>query len=262
VRLLLHEWDEILKGAKHMFEGAVALVTGSTRGIGKAIAVELARRGADVAINCRSASVEAEAVCEVIGQLGRRAIVVAGDTREEVDVRRMVDETEARLGRVTLLVNNAVYALQRSFLEYTVEEWRSQVAYKAVAYFLTSRLVLPGMLEAGRGVIINMLSTVGERGGAGEIAYAVANGGAMALTRGLAAEFGGRGIRVNGVAVTWAENAFRPDDPDCTQWLPRFALGRVTRLDEVANTVAFLASDDASGITGVIVPVDAGYSLT
>jgi NAD(P)-dependent dehydrogenase (short-subunit alcohol dehydrogenase family) len=155
-----------------------------------------------------------------------------------------------------------VFALQKRFLEYTVDEWRSQLEYKALGYFLTSRLVLPQMMEQQAGVIINILSTVGQRGGYGEIAYAVTNAGAMALTRGLAAEFGKEGIRVNGIMVSWAENAFSPDDPENTKYLPRFALGRVTRLEEVARTVTFLASDDASGITGALIPVDAGFLLT
>ncbi|MEW6228129.1 MAG: SDR family oxidoreductase [Bacillota bacterium] len=92
------------------------------------------------------------------------------------------------------------------------------------------------------GAIVNLLSTVGMRGGAGEIGYAVTNGGAMALTRGLAAEVGRTGVRVNGVMLTWAENAFDPGDPTHVAWLDRFAMGRVTRLDEVARVVAFLAS--------------------
>ncbi|MGE5672906.1 MAG: SDR family NAD(P)-dependent oxidoreductase [Mycobacterium leprae] len=245
-----------------MPEGSVAFVTGSSRGVGRAIALELARCGADVAVNCRSSVAEGDAVCRAIREMGRRAILVVGDTRVDEDVRRMTEEIRESLGPVTILVNNAVFALQKQFLEFTVDEWRSQVEYKAVGYFLTARRVIPGMLASGGGAIINVLSTVGERGGFGEIGYAVTNGGAMTLTRGLAAEFGQQGIRVNGVMMNWAENAFHADDPEEARFLPRFALGRVTRLAEVAKTVAFLASADASGITGAIIPVDAGFLLT
>jgi NAD(P)-dependent dehydrogenase (short-subunit alcohol dehydrogenase family) len=245
-----------------MFGGSIAFVTGSSRGVGRAIAFELARRGADVAVNCTSSVSEAEAVCREIRALGRRAVLVVGDTRAPADVRRMTHEIRDALGAVTILVNNAAVALQKQFLEFTVDEWRSQVDYKAVGYFLTARSVIPGMLEHGGGVIVNVLSTVGARGGSGEIGYAVTNGGAMALTRGLAAELGRKQIRVNGVMITWAENAFDAHDPEDARFLPRFALGRVTRLAEVARTVAFLASDDASGITGAIIPVDAGFLLT
>lgn len=240
----------------------VALVTGSSRGLGRAIAVELARRGVDVAVNCRTSVSQAEAVCREIHELGRRSMVVVGDTRVEGDVHRMTHRVREALGSVTVLVNNAAYALQKPFLGYTLEEWRAQVEDKAVGYYLTARSVIPDMLARGEGTVVNVLSTVGERGGRGEIGYAVTNGGAMALTRGLAAEFGGTGVRVNGVMLTWADNVFDPDDPEDAQWLPRFALGRVTRAAEVAAVVAFLASDDASGITGAIVPVDAGFLLT
>ncbi|MCL4514296.1 MAG: SDR family oxidoreductase [Firmicutes bacterium] len=242
-----------------MLEGKVALVTGSSRGVGRAVALELARRGADVAINCRASVKEGEAVTRQIHDLGRRSILVTGDTRVEEDVDRMVTAVSESLGEIDILVNNAVYALQKLFLDFTVEEWRAQLEYKSLGYFLTSRRVLPGMLKRGKGVIINILSTVGKRGGYGEMGYAVTNAGAMALTRGLAAEFGRKGIRANGVLITWAENAFDPANPEDARWLDKFALGRVTRLDEVAKTVAFLASDESSGITGSFIPVDAGF---
>ncbi|NLG79949.1 MAG: SDR family oxidoreductase [Firmicutes bacterium] len=239
--------------------GKVAFVTGSSRGIGRAIALELARRGADVAINCRTSAEQAQTVYAEVEHLGRRAVLVTGDTRVPEDVERMIATVSSTLGDVDILVNNAAYALLKPFLEFTVEEWRSQLEYKALAYFLTSRAVLPAMIRKGSGAIVNLLSTVGVRGGAGETGYAVTNGGAMALTRALAAEVGRSGVRVNGVMLTWAENAFDPGDPAHVAWLDRFAMGRVTKLDEVARVVAFLASDEASGMTGAIVPVDAGF---
>lgn len=241
------------------FCGKVALVTGSSRGVGKAVAIELARRGADVAVNCRTSVEEARSVCEEIERMGGRSVLVQGDTRVPGDVERMVEKSSQVLGEIDILVNNAAYALLKPFMDFTVEEWRSQLEYKALGYFLTSRAVLPSMLRKGKGAIVNILSTVGVRGGAGEMGYAVTNGGAVALTRGLAAEMGGTGVRVNGVMLTWAENAFNPSDPADLAWLPRFALRRVTRLEEVAHAVAFLASEKASGITGSIIPVDAGY---
>jgi NAD(P)-dependent dehydrogenase (short-subunit alcohol dehydrogenase family) len=242
-----------------MLDGSVALVTGSTRGIGRAVALELASQGADVGVNCRAPTREADAVCEEIRRMGRRVTFVPGDTRVEHDVDRMVAQVSSELGAPDILVNNAVYALQKRFLDFTVDEWRSQIEYKALAYFLTAQRVLPTMLQRGRGAIVNVLSTVGLRGGNGEAGYAVTNGGAMALTRALACEFGEQGIRVNGVMLTWAENAFDSEDPEHRKWLDRFALRRVTRLHEVARTVAFLASPQAEGITGALIPVDAGY---
>ena len=115
------------------------------------------------------------------------------------------------------------------------------------------------MLKRGEGVIVNMMSTTAIKDGSEELSYATTNGAVAALTRGLAREFGPQGIRVNGVLITWAENAFDESNPDHAAWLNRFALGRVTKLREIADTVVFLASPRASGITGSLIPVDAGF---
>ncbi|MFO8059258.1 MAG: SDR family oxidoreductase [Bacillota bacterium] len=242
-----------------MLEGRIALVTGSSRGVGRAVALELAARGADVAVHCRQSLDEARSVAARIASMGRGSVVVSGDTRSAEDVDRFVAEIRQELGEVDILVNNAAHALLKPFLEISPTEWRDQLDCKAYGYYLAARAVLPAMLERGQGVIINVLSTVGVRGGEGESGYAAANGAAGAMTRALASELGERGIRCCGVQLTWAENAFDPDDPECRLWLKRFPLGRVTRLNEIAGTVAFLASDDASGITGSIVSVDAGF---
>jgi 3-oxoacyl-[acyl-carrier protein] reductase len=141
-------------------------------------------------------------------------VVGNGDTRKPADVARFIEEVHRKLGGTDILVNNASYALLKPFLEISPTEWQDQVNSKAVGYYLTARAVLPGMLERGRGVIINILSTVGVRGGEGESGYAAANGAAGAMTRALASEFGERGIRCCAVQLTWAENAYDPDDPE------------------------------------------------
>jgi 3-oxoacyl-[acyl-carrier protein] reductase len=242
-----------------VLSGKVALVTGASRGIGKAIAIALARNGAILALNYRESQQEAESLVREITSTDGQAMKVRGDTRMPGDVDRMLTEVEDRLGAVNILVNNAVYALCKPFLQYTVDEWKDQLAYKGLAYFLTARAVLPGMLKRGEGVIINMMSTTAIKDGSGESAYATTNGAVAALTRALAREYGSQGVRINGVLVTWAENAFDESNPDHAIWLERFALHRVTRLHEIAETVVFLASPRASGITGSLIPVDAGF---
>jgi len=242
-----------------LLAGKVALVTGASRGIGKAIAQALAREGAAVALNFRRSREEAETVKREIISGGGHALTVQGDTRLPADIERMVSEIEKQLGTINILVNNAVYALCKPFLEYSVEEWQDQLAYKGLAYFLTSRRVLPAMIQQQEGAIINILSTAAVRDGSGELAYAATNGAAAALTRGLAREFGKFGIRINGILITWAENAFDKSNPAHAAWLDRFALQRVTQLNEVAETAVFLASSKSSGITGSLIPVDAGF---
>ncbi|MFX1254900.1 MAG: SDR family NAD(P)-dependent oxidoreductase [Promethearchaeota archaeon] len=242
-----------------MLKDKIALVTGASRGIGRAISIQLAQYGAHVAINCRQSKEEAKAVCRVIEKLGRKVLLVMGDTCQEEDVETIFNQIEESLGKPNILVNNAAYALCKPFLEYSVDEWKNQLFYKGLGYYLTARRALPSMIQRKDGVIINILSTTAQRDGAGELAYATTNGAATALTRGLASEFGKFGIRVNGIMIMWADNAFDSKNADHVKWLDRFALERVTKIEEVAEVVSFLASPKASGITGTLVPVDAGF---
>jgi len=179
-----------------MLKDKTALVTGASRGIGRAIAIQLARYGAHVAINCRRSKEEAKAVCKAIEKLGRKTLLLMGDTCQEEDVEIIFDQIEEFLGRPNILVNNAAYALCKPFLEYSVDEWKNQLFYKGLGYYLTARRALPSMIQQKDGVIINILSTTAQRDGAGELAYATTNGAAAALTRGLASEFGKFGIRI------------------------------------------------------------------
>lgn len=242
-----------------MLKDKIALVTGASRGIGQAIAIKLAQEGAHVAINCKQSKEEAKAVCKTIEKMGRKALLVMGNTCQEEEVDTIFDQIEESLGSLEVLVNNAAYALCKPFLKYTIDEWKNQLSYKGLGYYLTARRALPSMVQRKEGVIINILSTTAQRDGAGEIAYAVTNGAAAALTKGLASEFGEWGIRINGVMVMWADNAFNLKNKDHIKWLDRFALGRVTKVGEIADVVTFLASTRACGITGVLEPVDAGY---
>lgn len=242
-----------------MLQGKTALVTGSSRGIGRAIALGLARAGANVAVNCRDSHEEGARVVEEVCRLGSRATLALGDVLEPGEVKRVCEQVTRELGPVSILVNNAVYALQKPFLEIDPPEWLKQLHYKGYGYYLFCREVLPAMVRLGSGVIINVLSTVAVRGGEGESGYAASNGAALAMTKALANEFGGYGVRCCALMLTWAENAFDPADPRCARHTERFALGRVTRLEEVAQTAVFLASDCAGAITGSAVLVDAGY---
>ena len=239
--------------------GRIALVTGSSRGIGRAIALAFADAGADVAVHCRISRAEAKQVASSIRQAGQRALVLQGDVRRSSDVRAVVHSVLAEFGRVDILVNNAGCALGGSFLDLSEEAWLDQIDTLAGGYYRFIQATLPGMIAQRDGVILNIASTCGVRGSSGEVAYAAANGAIIALTRSLASEIGSRGVRVNALLVAWASNAFDPNDPSQTAYLPQFPLRRVTDVSEIAQAALYLCSSAASGITGVALPVDAGY---
>ncbi len=239
--------------------GQVALVTGSSRGIGRAIAIAMAEAGADIVVHCRESRIEAEQVAASIRASGQRALTVLANVRCDNEVATLMETIMAGFGHLDILVNNAGYALGKPFLENREQEWVVQIDTLAGGYFRCCQAALLKMAVRGSGVILNIASTCGERGSAGEVAYAAANGAIIALTRSLAAEFGPTGIRVNTLLVAWASNAFDPNNPAHTVCLPQFALRRVPDVSEIANAAVYLCSAAASGITGATLPVDAGY---
>jgi 3-oxoacyl-[acyl-carrier protein] reductase len=239
--------------------GKVALVTGSSRGIGRAIALALAGAGADVAVHFRISRAEAEKVASSIREAGQRALVLQGDVRRSDDVRAVVHAVLTEFGRVDILVNNAGYALGGPFLDLAEEAWMDQIDTLAGGYYRFIQATLPSMMAQQEGVILSIASTCGVRGSPGEVAYAAANGAIIALTRSLASELGSKGIRVNALLVAWASNAFDPNEPSHSAYLPQFPLGRITDVSEIAQAASYLCSNAASGITGAALPVDAGY---
>lgn len=249
----------LMTGLSFGTERPVALVTGSSRGVGRAIALALARGGADVAVHCHDSREEGARVVQEIRGLGRRSVLVMGNVLQPDEVKEVCQRVSVELGTVSVLVNNAVYALQKCFLDIEPAEWLEQLHYKGFGYYLFCRELLPGMVRQRSGVIINVLSTVALRGGEGESGYAASNGAALSLTRALANEFGPAGIRCCALMLAWAENAFDASDPECARHIERFPLGRVTRLEEVAQAAVFLASSQAAAVTGTALVVDAGY---
>lgn len=240
-------------------KGKVVLVTGSSRGIGRAIAEEFGEAGADVAVHYRNSRAEAEEVASLIKDTGRRSLIVRGDVRRSEDVNQVIDSVREKFGRVDILVNNAGYALGGLFMNLSEDSWQDQMDTLAGGYFRFIKCVLPDMKKRNHGVILNIASTCGYRGSPGETAYAAANGAIIALTRSLALEIGFDGIRINALMVAWADNAFDPGNPEHTAYLPQFALRRVTTVSEIAKSAVYLCSDASSGITGATLPVDAGF---
>ncbi len=230
-------------------EGKVALVTGSSRNLGRTTVLELARRGADVVVNARTSREEAEAVREEAEALGVRAAAILADVGDEDQVNRMVAEAIDRLGRVDVLIANAGYRGSLPLTEMSTEEWRAAAAVNFDGPFFCARAVVPSMMANGGGRIITVSGLNSFHGRAGWAHICASKMGAIGMTRALAAELGPYGILVNHV-VPGAYVA-HPD-------LARIPLERIGLGVELAHMYAFLASDESSYITGQTFHVNGG----
>ena len=248
-----------------MAQERTALVTGSTRGIGRAIAVHLAKDGFAVAVNHASAR-GADAVLRDIEKAGGRGIAVRADLTSARECARLVGETTERLGRVDVLVNNLGPFLERPISETTDEDWRLMIDGNLSSAFFCARAVLPGMRTRRAGSIINIgaLNTEVSPGMTHDApAYCVAKAALMTLTRTLARTEGPHGIRVNAVGPGFIETEAYADwsADEQAKWRRLIPLGRFGKPEEVAEAVAFLASAKASYVSGAILQVHGGLWL-
>lgn len=246
------------------FTGAAALVTGAGRGIGRAIAVALAREGADVALNYQVSRTGAEEAADEIRALGRRAITIAADVSRGDQVAAMVERVAGEFGRLDLLVNNAAVFSPLSLLDVTEELWDRILATNLKGTFLCAQAAARQMLPQGGGVIVNLASGGGLSPFPGyetSVAYAASKAGVIMLTRRLALELAPT-IRVNAVAPGMIDS--KPEAMS-DEFRQRFAaktpLRRIGDPDEIAQAVLFLASSDAAFITGQILNVDGGILM-
>ena len=245
------------------FTGKVALVTGSGRGIGKAIALKLAENGATLIINDVGDSAPAEQTVTEIKNMNRQAMVVMTDVSSSTDVNRMVETAITTYGKIDILVNNAGITRDQLTMKMTDEEWDKVLAIDLKSVFLCTRAVLRPMLKQRSGRIVSMSSVVGIIGNAGQANYAAAKAGIIGFTKTIAKEVASRGITVNAVAPGFI-------DTPMTQVLPEerkqtimasIPLGYLGTPRDIAETVAFLASEEARYITGQVITVDGGISL-
>jgi 3-oxoacyl-[acyl-carrier protein] reductase len=236
----------------------VALVTGSSRGLGRSIALALAAAGADVAVNYRTNRQQADAVAAEIRKLGRRAIAVGADVSQQVEVTKLVAETKAQLGVVTILVNNAGIARVEPIEAIDEQNWDEMIAINLKSAFLVTKAVLPGMREAGWGRILNMSSVAAQIGGIVGPHYAASKAGLIGLTHWLAAHLAKQNITANALAPALVESDMITADlrarPD------RIPIGRFGKPEELA---AIAVSILANGyVTGQTININGGLYMS
>jgi 3-oxoacyl-[acyl-carrier protein] reductase len=243
-----------LNSAFASLEGKTALVTGASRGIGRAVAVELAGAGASVVVGYRSGREEAEALAQEIG--GR---AVQADVSEPAEAARLVEDA----GDLDILVNNAGLTRDGVLARMSDDDWRVVLETNLSAVFYTCRAVTRGMMKRRAGSIVNMSSIVGVHGNWGQANYAASKAGIIGFTKSLAQELGSRGVRANVVAPGYVKTQLTDVIPEDARakMLDLTPLGRLGDPEDVAGAVRFLCSDEAAFITGVVLLVDGGLGM-
>ena len=248
----------------HDFKGKVALVTGASRGIGRAIAVELARGGAAVAMNFAGNEVAAaEALAQVEAAGAPRARLYKFDVADPAACTKAVEAVVADLGGLSILVNNAGIAVDQLLMRLKDEDWQRQLDVNLTGAFNLIRAVSRPMMKARGGAIVNLSSVVGEMGNAGQVAYAATKAGLIGLTKSVARELASRQIRCNAVTPGFIDTDMTTALPEAVRqkMLEGIPLSRLGTAQDVARAVAFLCSDEAAYVTGEVLKVNGGMYM-
>lgn len=239
----------------------VAIVTGASRGIGRAVAIELARQGASVAVNYKHSRESAEEAAEICQSYGVRALPVQADVTQQEQVKKLIETTVLYLGQPDILVNNAGISSHSLLIDVTEAEWDHVMAANLKAPFLCSQAVLHYMIANRYGRIINMSSIWGIAGGSGEVVYSASKGGLIALTKALAKEMGPSGITVNAVApgAVKTDMLSQLNAEDLEMLSQETPVGRLGTPQDIASVVGFLALPSSGFITGQVISPNGGF---
>ena len=239
----------------------VAVITGASRGIGKAIAQELARLGASVVINYASSSQAAEELVSEITAAGGNAVALQADVSSSEEVDKLIKTVLEKFNKIDILVNNAGITRDTLLLRMKPEDWQAVINLNLTGVFLCTRAVSKGMLKKRSGRIINIASVAGQMGNPGQANYSAAKAGVIGLTKTLAKEFSSRGITVNAVSPGFIETDMT-SELQSEEILKAIPLGRYGKPEEIAGMVRFLAADTAAAyITGQVFNVDGGMVM-
>lgn len=244
-----------------MLNGKTALVTGASRGIGKAIALELAKNKANVIVNYNSNQAEAEKVAKEARSYGVRAIAIKADVSSFDEVSIMSEQIKKEFSKIDILVNNAGIVRDRSLKKMSLEEWHSVIDTNLNSIFYVTREILPLLKDGGR--IINISSIVGQYGNFGQTNYAAAKAGIIGFTKSLAKELGKKKITVNAIAPGFVKTTITKDMPFFRRKLINhmIPLKEEAEAEDIANVAVFLASEKSRYITGAVINVDGGLAF-
>ena len=241
----------------------LALVTGASRGIGRAIVLEFARNGFDVAINYNRSSESAQKICDEAVALGVKAGIFQADVGDSEQVKELFSKVKASLGAVNVLVNNAGITRDNLLMRMKPEDWNAVISTNLNAAFYCTQAALRDMAKAHYGRIVNIASVVGLVGNAGQANYSASKAGIIGFTKSAAREYSARGITVNAIAPGFIETdmteILKPEMKDSI--LKSIPLGRIGKAEEVAKAVMFFAGEDSAYITGQVLTVDGGMTM-